>query len=461
MGGGLEYRLQTGQVEKLPKLCDEFVSKITKKIKMPESVPDFIRNGEQEHYHLWIRILYSCLVDADFLDTERFMNSEKHENRGNHRSISALKALFDRHMEALSKKARKTAVNDVRSRILSQCREQAAHEPGLFTLTVPTGGGKTLSSMAFALEHAVRHEKDRVIMVIPYTSIIEQTSKVYKEIFGDENVIEHHSALDPEKESLQSRLATENWDAPIIVTTSVQFFESLFAAKPSACRKLHNIVNSVVIIDEVQMLPTDYLKPILHSIKGLTDYFKVSMVLCSATQPAITSEIFEKQNGECYAILEKEKCREIMVSPTPKELTIQLQRVRVIQLGGFSEWTRVAEELMKHEKVLCVVNTRKNCRELYKQMPDDTIHLSANMCGQHRSDCVEAIKRKLNKNEPVRVVSTQLVEAGVDFDFPVVFRAMAGFDSIAQAAGRCNREGNSDYGQVFVFEPVEPHRQGL
>ena len=462
VGGNLEYRLKADEISKLPELSDEFVTEITKNIHMPKSVPEFISTGEYEHFHLWIRLLYSCLVDGDFLDTERFMDTEKFENRGNHDSMTRLKFFFDRHMEELTKDAPKTPVNKIRSDILTQCRKQADNEHGLFSLTVPTGGGKTLSSMAFALEHAVKHNKNRIIMVIPYTSIIEQTSKVYKKIFGDENVIEHHSSLDPEKETLQSRLATENWDAPIVVTTSVQFFESLFAAKSSACRKLHNIVNSVVIIDEVQMLPTDYLQPVLHSIKGLTNYFNVSMVLCSATQPAITSEIFQKENGEYYAILEKDKCHEIMTSPPPEKLTEQLQRVQVEQLGKFSEWCLVAEELKKYNQVLCIVNTRNDCRELYKHMPEKTIHLSANMCGQHRSDCIEKIKEKLDAKAPVRVVSTQLVEAGVDFDFPVVFRAMAGFDSMAQAAGRCNREGKLKdngtpvNGKVFVFEPPKP-----
>lgn len=463
IGGNLEYRLKADEVSKLPELPDEFITEITKNLRMPDSVPEFISNGEYEHFHLWIRLLYSCLVDGDFLDTERFMDLEKFDNRGNHNTIKKLKDLFDCHMEELTKDALDTPVNRIRADILSQCRKRANSEHGLFSLTVPTGGGKTLSSMAFALEHAVKHKKkDRIIMVIPYTSIIEQTAKIYKEIFGDKNVIEHHSSLDPDKETLQSRLATENWDAPIVVTTSVQFFESIFAAKSSACRKLHNIVNSVVIIDEVQMLPTDYLKPVLHSIKGLTSYFNVSMVLCTATQPAITSEIFQKENGEYYSILEKEKCREIMTSPTPDELTEKLQRVQVKQLGKFSAWCLVAEKLKNHDQVLCIVNTRNDCRELYKQMPEKTIHLSANMCGQHRSDCIEKIKKKLNAKEPVRVVSTQLVEAGVDFDFPVVFRAMAGFDSIAQAAGRCNREGklkNDEIpvnGEVFVFEPPTP-----
>ncbi len=462
IGGNLEYRLKEDEINKLPQLPDEIVENIANRVKMPNSIPEFINSDEYEHIHLWIRMLYSCLVDADFLDTERFMDQEKFESRRQHSSIRVLKGLFDAHMDSLLKRSSDTKVNHIRSSILTQCREQAGKEPGIFSLTVPTGGGKTLSSMAFALEHAIKYGKEKIIMVIPYTSIIEQTSKIYKEIFREENVIEHHSSLDPDKESFQSRLATENWDAPIIVTTSVQFFESLFAAKPSKCRKLHNIVNSVVIIDEVQMLPTDFLKPILESINGLTKYFNVSMVFCTATQPAITSKIFQKGNGDYYAILEKERCREIMVSPSPEELTEQLQRVKVEQIGRFTEWESLAEELMKYPKALCVVNTRNDCRELFLKMPEGTIHLSANMCGEHRSDCIEEIKEMLKSDNPICVVSTQLVEAGVDFDFPVVFRAMAGFDSIAQAAGRCNREGLlQENGKVFVFEPPKPAPVGL
>ena len=463
IGGSLNHRLDPKEIVKLPILSDEFIEETIKNIIPPSTAPA-VQNEEQ--YHLWIRMLYSCLVDADFLDTERFMDEEKMNLRARHSSIEELRDKFNVHMAELSKNASDTPVNKIRSSVLAQCREQAKLNPGLFSLTVPTGGGKTLSSMAFALEHAVRHNKYRIIMVIPYTSIIEQTSQVYKDIFGVNNVIEHHSSLDPDKETSQSRLATENWDAPIIVTTSVQFFESLFASKSSACRKLHNIVNSVVIVDEVQMLPTDFLKPILHTINGLTESFGVSMVLCTATQPAITSDIFSKGNGESYAIIEEEKCREIMISPSPLELTEQLQRVEVKEIGNISEWAALAEKLKNHEQVLCIVNTRNDCRDLYHLMPEGTVHLSANMCGEHRSKRIQEIKSALQEKRPIRVVSTQLVEAGVDFDFPVVFRAMAGFDSIAQAAGRCNREGVLEEngvktnGKVFVFMPPKPAPQG-
>ena len=459
IGGNLEYRLKPEEVDKLPRLPDQFILETTKKVAPPTSAPCKVF-CEEEQIHLWIRMLYSSLVDADFLDTEQFMDCEKFKIRGKYTPILELKNRFDIHMSMLTSSADSTSVNKARQKVLLQCRLFAKNEPGIFTLTVPTGGGKTLSSMAFALEHALAHSKERIIMVIPYTSIIEQTSKIYKKIFGEDNVIEHHSSLDPDRETFKSRLAAENWDAPIIVTTSVQFFESLYAARSSSCRKLHNIVNSVVIIDEVQMLPTDYLRPILQSIKSLTNHFEVSMVLMTATQPAITDEIFEKGNGEHYSILEKEHCREIMVSPSPDELTESLQRVEVIEKGKFSEWNSLALELEQYDQVLCIVSTRNDCRDLYRNMPEGTIHLSANMCSAHRSKVIDNIKDNLEKkrngkfDKPIRVVSTQLVEAGVDFDFPVVFRAMAGFDSIAQAAGRCNREGKlQEKGKAFVFEP--------
>lgn len=466
VGGNLEYRLQEDTVKKLPQLSREFIGERTGKLIRPATLPCGSQI-EEEQIHFWIRMLYSCLVDADFLDTEQFMDREKFDSRGKHGSMKDLKKMYDAHMFNLTREAPATSVNKIRTNILSQCRKTAKSAPGLFSLTVPTGGGKTLSAMAFALEHALEYKKERIIMVIPYTSIIEQTAQVYKEIFHADNVIEHHSSLDPDKETSQSRLASENWDAPIIVTTSVQFFESLFASRSSACRKLHNIVNSVVILDEVQMLPTDFLKPIVHSIKGLSDKFGVSLVLCTATQPAITGEIFEKGNGEHYSILKEEECREIMVSPSPEELVERLQRVEVGQCGKFLEWDALARELEKCEQALCIVNTRNDCRDLYNSMPGGTVHLSANMCGEHRSRMIEGIKSRLKKGEVVRVVSTQLVEAGVDFDFPVVFRAMAGFDSIAQAAGRCNREGElrannvKVNGKVFVFDPPKPAPPGI
>jgi len=311
--------------------------------------------------------------------------------------------------------------------------------------------------MAFALEHLAKYKKNRIIVVIPYTSIIEQTAMIYKAVFGEENVIEHHSSLDPDKESSKSRLASENWDAPIIVTTNVQFFQSLFAARSSACRKIHNIVNSIVILDEVQMLPSDYLNPILNSINGLVDNFGVSIILCTATQPVLVGQI---GSGEAeFKVLDNNCCREIIKNPL--NLSKKFQRVEVLQHGKYESWLILAEDLKKYKQVLCIVNTRGDCKELYHLMPEGTIHLSANMCGEHRSLVIDEIKATLQKGSSIRVVSTQLVEAGVDIDFPVVYRAMAGFDSIVQAAGRCNREGQIKLGNVIVFDPPKPAPAGI
>jgi CRISPR-associated endonuclease/helicase Cas3 len=341
--------------------------------------------------------------------------------------------------------------------VLDQCRARASDSPGLFSLTVPTGGGKTLSSIAFALDHAIKHNKRRIIYVIPYTSIIEQIAKIFRDIFGIA-VIEHHSNLDPEKETVQSRLAAENWDAPIIVTTNVQFFESLFAARTSRCRKLHNIVNSVVVLDEAQLLPPAFLEPTLNVIRQLASKcYGVTFVFSTATQPALNS-----RRGFGWHFSGLEHVREIMSDP--EGLYRDLERVAVRLPTDFHQantWEDIACELSQHESVLCIVNSRADCRYLHRLMPKGAIHLSALMCGAHRSDVIAEIKQKLKDGELVRVISTQLVEAGVDIDFPVVYRTMAGLDSIHQAAGRCNREGELECGIVRVFVAPKPSPEGL
>lgn len=419
--------------------------------------------GGTEGLHLWLRMLFSCLVDADFLDTEAFMDGNKAAARSGYRDMTDLMDCFDKNMSALAVNADNTPVNVIRADILRQCREKAAHTPGLYSLTVPTGGGKTLSGMAFALRHAVQHKKQRIIYVIPYTSIIEQTADIFRDIFGD-NVVEHHANLDPDKEDARSRLATENWDAPIIVTTNVQFFESLFATRTSRCRKLHNIVNSVVVLDEAQLLPPEFLQPIADVINQLANHYGVTFVLSTATQPALGS--FEPFGGQPFRGLDN--VREII--DEPDALYQQLKRVEVSVPGDLQtprDWPGIADELINHLSVLCVVSRRDDARELHRLMTakeagKDTLHLSALMCGEHRSKVIEDIKARLNRNEPVRVISTQLVEAGVDLDFPVVYRALAGLDSIAQAAGRCNREGKqTGLGRVVVFVPPKPAPPGL
>lgn len=440
----LEQSLENGGVECLSSIC------------IPKMQIAPVKNPQ--NLHLWVRMLFSCLVDADFLDTERFMNPENNRERSFDQSLTELKKSFDSFMSQMQSKSADSPINKVRKRILQDCINGAQKEPGLFSLTVPTGGGKTLASMGFALDHAIKWNKSRIIVAIPYTSIIEQTADVYRKVFGDNAVLEHHSNLDPDKETLKSRLASENWDAPIVVTTNVQLLESLFAARTSQCRKLHNIANSVIILDEAQMLPPEYLKPILSTLESLTIDFNCSLVLCTATQPALVGKI-----GTELAVfngLPENSVRELM--SIPENLFEEMTRTNVQYLSDKKiSWEDLAEQLSQQEQVLCIVNTRKDCKTLYDLMPDGTIHLSASMCGQHRSKIISEIKEKLKNGDPIRVISTQLVEAGVDIDFPVVYRAMAGMDSIAQAAGRCNREGNLTQGMVYVFNPPKEAPVGL
>ncbi len=448
----------------------EFLDKIRTKI--PNELlgkmnlnPPIGKPIDPKQMHLWIRMLFSCLVDADFLDTERFMNPESFERRGKYDSLIDLKSRFDIHMEEMSKHVPITPVNSIRSKILKDCIASGNLEHGFFSITVPTGGGKTLSSMAWALVHALKYNKTRIIFAIPYTSIITQTAQIYRSIFGDDNVIEHHSNIDENTNTQERKLAAENWDAPIVVTTNVQLFESLFANKTSRCRKLHNLVNSIVILDEAQMLPPEFLNPILTTLKGLVDNYSVSVLFSTATQPALTGRIGGK--GQ-YAFdgIPSDSVREVV--QYVDELAFNLKRVTIELPQSINEtvdWCVIAEELQQHEQVLCIVNTRNQCRELYELMPEDTLHLSRLMCTAHIMDVIDEIKLRLKENKPVRVISTQLIEAGVDIDFPVVYRAIAGLDSIAQCAGRCNREGKLNkenrLGLMKVFVPSKGTPIGL
>ena len=436
---------------------------------LAQSPPDEILNAPlptsnpgQRDYALWIRLLFSCLVDADFLDTEQFMTPDETVLRGQYPALMELEPRFDAYMAALAARANDTPVNRMRAAVLERCRSAAEQAPGLFSLTVPTGGGKTLASLAFALRHARYHGKRRIFYVIPYTSIIEQTADVFRDVFGEDAVLEHHSNLDSDRETPRSRLACENWEASLVVTTNVQFFESLFAARPSRTRKLHNTLDSVVILDEAQLLPPDFLTPILGAIRELSRHYGVSFVLCTATQPALAS-----RRSFDFAFDGLDEVREIVGDATAvRELHKQLRRVEVAlpeDLHAPTSWEAVAAELETHPRALCIVDRRDDARILHGLLPAGTVHLSGLMCGQHRAEVIAAIKRRLNAGEPIRVVSTQLVEAGVDLDFPVVYRALAGLDSIAQAAGRCNREGRLfNLGRVVVFAPpTEPPKGHL
>ncbi len=422
--------------------------------------------GTKNGFALWVRMLFSCLVDADFIDTEAYMDPDKGSKRGNWPKLEDLHQAFDAYMADKARSAEHTDVNSARANVLYQCRAKAAEKPGLFSLTVPTGGGKTLSSMAFALEHAKSNQMlRRIIYVIPYTSIIEQTADVFRQAFaavGDEVLIEHHSnaEADPKEENSRSRLAAENWDAPVIVTTSVQFFESLFATKTSRCRKLHNICNSIVVLDEAQLLPPEFLQPILDVLNLLSKHYGVTLVLSTATQPALAT--IDHYVDPKKHIKGLDDVREIITDPDA--LYQQLKRVQVelpVDMNAHEPWEYIAKSIGAHENVLAIVNTRKDARVLHSLLPKETLHLSALMCGAHRSAVIADIKQRMKDKEPIRVVSTQLVEAGVDIDFPVVYRALAGLDSIAQAAGRCNREGKLDHGKVVVFVPPKDPPNGL
>ena len=397
---------------------------------------------------LLIRMLYSALVDADYLDTERFMRSGTVNRIVNYN--------FKKHSSSLlqyiAKFSNSGIINQKRSEILKTCINKAKYPRGLFSLTVPTGGGKTVSSMAFAINHLIEHNMDRIIYVIPYTSIIEQNANVFRDIFGKDVVLEHHSNYDFSENNTDGyklRYSTENWDIPIVVTTNVQFFESMFSHKSSKCRKLHNIANSIIVFDEVQMLPLNYLTLCIHAIAELVHNCNSTAVLCSATQPAITQQF-------------PEKIKETPIIDNIEELYKTFVRAKIVNREKITT-AELAAEINGKQQVLCIVNTRKHALKLFLELHGEgNYHLSTLMCPYHRKEILKEIRERLEKGLPCRVVSTRLIEAGVDVDFPIVYRSIAGLDSIVQAAGRCNREGKlvnkmgkKIYGEVHVFVPDE------
>ena len=433
-----------GRLEK--RLCD--YSAFEKEIKIPQiTTPPITLNPEKDpHFALsvFIRMLYSCLVDADFLDTEHFMSNGTVQRD----SGECMEVLLDKLKDRIAKwlvNRDDTTVNGRRSEILRNCLEQGKNPKGLFQLTVPTGGGKTVASLAFALQHAVENHMDRVIYVIPYTSIIEQNAQVFREILSSENVLENHSNVDYEssEEFKPMQLAAENWDKPVVVTTNVQFFESLYANKSSKCRKLHNIVNSVIIFDEAQMLPANYLKPCMAMIEELLQQYGTSIVLCTATQPALQQFLPEKY-------VARELC------PRRDEQFRFFERVTYQNIDTVTE-EEMAEKLQQEWHALCIVNTRKRAQRLYEQLQGEGVyHLSTTMYPAHRKRALAEIRERLDdkKGKKCIVISTSLVEAGVDLDFTSVYRELAGVDSIIQAAGRCNRNGESgkDKSIVRIFQ---------
>ncbi len=420
---------------------------------------------------LLLRMVFSALVDADFLDTETHFDPKRSARRGTKLKAGQLWEVLERDQEKVISEADPTPVNTVREEVYRECLRAAELPRGVYRLAVPTGGGKTRSGLAFALKHAVERDLDRVVVAIPYTSIIEQTAATYRKIFEDlgENVVlEHHSAVrrdseggarnDPkeserqEEAQIRARLAAENWDAPLVVTTMVQFFESLFANRTSRCRRLHNIARSVVVLDEVQTLPLGLLEPILNVLRELVRRYGVTVVLCTATQPALDERSPHLEGFEDVT--------DIVPEETAARHFASLRRVEYEAPLEEWSWREVAERLLEaspERRAMAVLNTRKDALALLAELEGEpTLHLSTRLCGAHRRDVLEEVRGRLGAGEPCLLVATQVVEAGVDLDFPVVFRALGPLDRIAQAAGRCNREGTlPGKGRVVVFRPAE------
>lgn len=420
------------------------------------SIPKFEGMKPFDFSHI-IRMLFSCLVDADYLNTEEFMHPEQSKYRKGKKALSDLYPLLESFLTNLKAKAVDSEVNKIRHQVQQACAYAADGEPGFYSLTVPTGGGKTLSSLLWAMKHALKYKKKRIIIAIPYTSIIVQTSAALRSIFGEDNVLEHHSNINLDdvkdwKLREQLKLATENWDYPIIVTTNVQLFESMYSNRPSCCRKLHNICNSVLILDEVQTLPIEFLQPIVNALKSFQHLFKTSVLFTTASQPVLEGEHVSPNNPN-IRLAGIDTVKEIM--PADFKLHERLRRVNFHMEDGHTTPEALAAELSRHPRVLCIVNTRKAAQEIYSKLPDEglTLHLSRMMCPKHVGDTIQRIKAALELEEYpiIRVVATQLIEAGVDIDFPVVYRQEAGLDSVLQAAGRCNREGRLDAADAFVF----------
>lgn len=423
-------------------------------------MPVFAKPSDHEiaafRVSFFIRMIFSALVDADYLATESFMSPDRLAQRPlSSMSMETLAASLEDEIVRLQSGANPTAVNTIRRSVSEQCLSKSTLPPGFFSLSVPTGGGKTIASLRFALHHAAKYQRDRVIFGVPFTSIIEQNAKVYQDLFsnlGENIVLEHHSNLDSETETTTNRLQAENWDAPIVVTTNVQFFESLFACRTSRCRKLHRIANSVIILDEAQTLPIELLKPTMFVLRELVESFGCTVILCSATQPALDwRDDFDIGLKDIRPIIEDLSA-----------LHASLLRTKVKQAGKLDD-DELADRLADMDQVLCIVNTRPHASRLFDRLGEASgcFHLSTRMCAAHRLECLTSIRQRLKSKETCRVVSTQLIEAGVDVDFPSVYRASCGLDSLAQAAGRCNREGLLESGEVVWFNATDPPPPGF
>ncbi|WP_289051393.1 CRISPR-associated helicase Cas3' [uncultured Acidaminococcus sp.] len=405
--------------------------------------------------NLWLRMLFSCLVDADFLDTEAYMKNGQVQ-RGQFATIDELAAKFFSLLKAKGFFAPKNNINRKRCEILRRCMDYGKKRPaGIYTLTVPTGGGKTISAFAWAMEQARTYHKKRIIYVIPYTSIIEQTADTLRSFLGNDNIIEHHSQVeyDDTQEALnRKRLASENWDAPVIVTTNVQFFESLFANRTSRCRKLHNMAESVILFDEVQMFPVNFLLPVLQSMEALVRHFSCSLLLCSATQPEFDSSAIPS----------------LKLSPKPVEIMDDLpglyqffKRTTMIN-ERLQDYDWIADRISEHPQCLCICLTKEEALQIFQRVRGECTYLSTNLCPSHRQQVIQEMKEKLKNGETCRMVSTSIISVGVDIDFPVVYLEENGVDSLIQGAGRCNREGKNTAAEslvrIFSTEKIQNSR---
>ena len=429
---------------------------------------DIFSKNNNFSMQMLVRFLFSSLIDADRLDAQKF--SEGEESILASKSTLNLNEMLDIFNEYMNKKQEsspKSKINGIRNSIFESCVKKSYGSRGFYSLCVPTGGGKTLSSLAFALNHGVRNGHDRIIYSIPFTSIIEQNAKVYSDIFGEENVLEHHcnfnfsnelgkddnnsDTTNDKERKLKYKLATENWDMPLIVTTNVQLFESMYSSKTSSVRKLHNIFNSIIILDEAQVIPNEYLKPCIKALEELVKNYNCTVIICTATQPE-----FQK-NG-----LISEEFHVTEIIDDTFNLFQSLKRVEGKFIGK-QTIESICEKMDSHNQVLTIVNTKNYAKKIFESLKESegNFHLSTNMYPNHRKQVISAIRERLKNGEECRVVSTQLIEAGVDIDFPVVFRSISGIDSIVQAAGRCNREGIRGNSFVYVFEPEDASCLGI
>lgn len=398
------------------------------------SAADDLEFSNAYEYMYFVRMLFSCLVDADYLDTEAFMNGSVRSEISD--SMSVLEVFLDTYYERLLVSP-KGELNKIRCELFRRCLEKGqCAERGLYRLTLPTGAGKTLDTIAFAIKNALYNKHQRIIYVIPYTSIIDQTADVYKDIFGKKNVLEHHSDVEysDDEDGYAKLLASENWDMPIVITTAVQFFESLYSYKPSKCRKLHNIANSIVIFDEAQTIPTPYLQPCLYAINQLYSRYNCTVVLSTATQPPFEM-MFQKMHLDpkikdiCYMTAE-ESAHFVRCS---------------IEDGGTISEDELLKKVTSHTNALVIFNTKKTALHFYEELSIPNKHyLSTDLMPVDRKRIIQQIKKETKDGISSIVVSTSLIEAGVDVDFPYVYREYCGIDSIIQSAGRCNREGKGD-----------------